>query len=186
MDYPDNPADLYLFDFSGGYDADLIESKTWGIGKYDEQRSNMYLAVQYNNERNVHMGIDIWTEAGNPVYSFWDGKVAYMQDNDQAGDYGPTIVIKYQFKDQNIYTLYGHLSKQSLEMVAVGQTVAKGQQIATLGEETVNGGWAPHLHFQLSIKDPGEADMPGVVASEDRKKALEIYPDPRLVLGDLY
>lgn len=186
MDYPDDPANLYLFDFSEGYDADFIESREWGIGKYDEQRSNMYLTAQFNNERNVHMGVDIWTQAGSPVYSFWDGVVCYMQDNDQPGDYGPTIVIKYEVNDQELFALYGHLSKESLEIVRINQQVRKNQQIGTLGTANVNGGWAPHLHFQLSVQDPGEADMPGVVAPDDREQALEAFPDPRLVLGDLY
>lgn len=186
MDYPDNRDMMHVFDFSKGYDPDLIQTKKWGIGKYDEQRSNMYLASQYNNERNVHIGLDIWTKAGASVYSFWDGQVAYMQDNDQAGDYGPTIVVKYQLDSTPLYALYGHLSRQSLDMVSVGKPIKKGQKIATLGDEGVNGGWVPHLHFQLSLENPGEADMPGVVAPADREEALETYPDPRLVLGDLY
>lgn len=186
MDYPENWDELFVFDFTKGYDADFIRTKEWGIGKYDEQRSNMYLASQFNNERNVHIGIDIWTEADSPVYSFWDGEVFYMQNNDQPGDYGPTIVIRYVLDGQELYALYGHLSEESLEMVRINQKVKKGQQIATLGTADVNGGWAPHLHFQLSVEDPREADMPGVVAPEDREKALETYPDPRLVLGKLY
>ena len=49
-----------------------------------------------------------------------------------------------------------------------------------------NGGWEPHLHFQLSYQEPETHDMPGVVAPSDREEALQIYPDPRLVLGTLY
>lgn len=186
MDYPDNRDELFVFDFTKGYDADVIRSKEWGIGKYNEKRSNMYLDSMFNNERNVHMGIDIWAKAGTPVYSFWDGEVRYIQNNDQAGDYGPTIVIKYELNDAPLYALYGHLSKESLTMVSIGEGVKKGQKIATLGRKQVNGGWAPHLHFQLSVKDPGEADMPGVVSSENSEQALKTYPDPRIVLGDLY
>lgn len=186
MDYPDNSDAFFVFDFNKGYDADFIRTKEWGIGKYDEQRSNMYLASQFNNERNIHIGIDIWTDAYSPVYSFWEGTVAYLQDNDQPGDYGPTIVIKYRIDGKELYALYGHLSRESLEMVKIGQDIKKGQQVATLGTAEVNGGWAPHLHFQLSVEDPAEADMPGVVAPKDREKALGIYPDPRLVLGNLY
>lgn len=186
MDYPEDKSALYVFDFSKGYDPDFIRSKEWGIGKYDEQRTNMYLTSLFNSKRNVHMGIDIWTKAGSPVYSFWEGEVAYLQDNDQPGDYGPTIVAKYQLHAEILYALYGHLSKESLEIVYPGQKLKRGQRIATIGDSEVNGGWAPHLHFQLSIKDPGEADMPGVVAEENRKQALERFPDPRLVLGNLY
>ncbi|WP_440999174.1 peptidoglycan DD-metalloendopeptidase family protein [Fodinibius sp. SL11] len=186
MDYPDRKEDLFVFDFSKGYDADFITTKEWGIGKYNEQRSNMYLASQFNNERNIHMGIDIWTKAESPVYSFWDGELAYLQNNDQPGDYGPTMVIKYELGSRPLYALYGHLSKKSLEMVSLNRPVKKGQKIATLGSQEVNGGWAPHLHFQLSVEDPKEADMPGVVAPENREEALETYPDPRIVLGNLY
>ncbi len=186
MEYPDDPNEMHVFDFTKGYDADFIRTKEWGIGKYDEKRSDMYLASQFNNERNLHIGLDIWTKAGAPVFSFWDGEVAYLQDNDQPGDYGPTIVIRYEFDNDILYALFGHLSKESLEMVSVGQQVKKGHQIATLGTSVVNGGWAPHLHFQLSIEDPGEADMPGVVALRDRQEALKTYPDPRLVLGELF
>lgn len=183
MDYPD---DLYIFDLSNGYDRAFIASKEWAIGRYDEQRKNMYVAPQYEDKRNIHMGIDIWADAGKPVYAFSGGEVAYMRDNDQIGNYGPTIVSRHELNGQMLYALYGHLSRESLGYVAVGEEIKKGQKIATLGSEEVNGGWVPHLHFQLSVKDPGEADMPGVVSEQDREKALKIYPDPRIVLGELY
>lgn len=186
MDYPEDPDDFYVFDFSKGYDPDFIRSKEWGIGKYDEERSNMYVSSLFGDKRNIHMGIDIWAKAGEPVFSFYKGVVAYMQNNNHEGDYGPTVVIRYQISNATIFALYGHLSAQSLAMTNVGDEVEKGQQIATLGEPEVNGGWVPHLHFQLAVEDPGEADMPGVVAEENHEQALETYPDPRLVLGALY
>ena len=55
-----------------------------------------------------------------------------------------------------------------------------------MGAHDENGGWEPHLHFQLSYQEPETHDMPGVVAPSDRDEALQIYPDPRLVLGALY
>lgn len=186
MEYPDNRDELHVFDFTKGYSAKAIPQEGWGIGRYNEKRTGMYVAPQFNNERNIHMGIDIWAEAGADVFSFYDGEVAYKRDNNRRGDYGPTIVIEYNLSGPVVYALYGHLSRPSLEQVSVGETVAKGQKIGEIGTKEVNGGWAPHLHFQLSIDDPGEADMPGVVSEEDHQQALEQYPDPRLVLGDLY
>jgi len=44
----------------------------------------------------------------------------------------------------------------------------------------------PHVHFQLSLYPPETHDMPGVVTPKDRAEALLKYPDPRLVLGELY
>ena len=42
------------------------------------------------------------------------------------------------------------------------------------------------MHFQLSIEEPSTHDMPGVVSNADHAHALQMFPDPRLVLGDLY
>jgi murein DD-endopeptidase MepM/ murein hydrolase activator NlpD len=186
MPYPENPDDRFVFDFTDGYDPEFIRQKEWGIGKYNEKRANMYVAPQYNNERNIHMGIDIWAKAGEPVFSFYEGTVAYKQDNNQQGNYGPTIVLRYKIDGTVLYALYGHLSRASLQMLSFGEIVRKGQRIGELGQEEVNGGWIPHLHFQLSLEDPGEADMPGVVSADDREQALQTYPDPRIVLRNLY
>lgn len=186
MDYPEDSSQFHVFDFTKGYHPESIPDKEWGIGRYNEKRINMYETELFEGQRNVHMGIDIWAPAGKAVYSFFDGRVAYLQDNDNAGDYGPTIVVRYEIEGQRLYALYGHLSRESLQMVSVGESVQKGQQIATLGDNEVNGGWEPHLHFQLSVEDPGEADMPGVVAEENREEALQTYPDPRIILGKLY
>lgn len=180
------PGELFVFDFSGGYDPDFIRTKKWGIGRYDEKRPGMYVAPQYDNRRNIHMGIDIWTEAGSPVFSFYRGTIAYLGDNSETGNYGPTLVVEYDLNTAPLFALYGHLSRPSLEIWSPGDAVGRGEQIATLGTAAVNGGWVPHLHFQLSLEDPGEADMPGVVADEDHERALRVYPDPRKVLGDLY
>jgi len=185
MNYPE-PDDLFVLDLSKGYDPDFIRTKKWAVGKYNEKRTGMYTAEQYQGKRNIHMGIDIWTKAGAPVYSFYDGKIAYMKDHRQDGNYGPTLVLEYKLNADTLFALYGHLSRASLDGFKVGQKVERGQKIAELGSEEVNGGWVPHLHFQLSVKDPGRADMPGVVGDEERKKALVLYPDPRLILGNLY
>ena len=58
--------------------------------------------------------------------------------------------------------------------------------IAFVGSKEENGGWEQHVHFQLSWEEPVDNDLPGVVAIEDRESALEKYPDPRIVLGQIY
>ncbi len=192
MNYPEN---MKTFDLSKNYNPKYIRLHHWGIGKYNEKRRDMYGASQFNNKptcakasvgkRNIHMGIDIWTKAGSPIYAFYDGAIAYLQDNARSGDYGPTIVTKHILGDHVLYALFGHLSRGSLQNIEVGDSIKKGEQIATVGSEIVNGGWAPHLHFQLSLQDPAQADMPGVVADKDHEEALELYPDPQIVLGEI-
>ena len=74
----------------------------------------------------------------------------------------------------------------SIQNIKVGSQINAGELIAKVGSEEVNGGWPPHVHFQLSFIEPETYDMPGVVEKENRELALNIYPDPRLVLGSLY
>lgn len=193
MDYPD---EMKVFDLSNGYDEQYIRSFDWGIGKYNEKRQNMYVTPQFGSSaagantsegrRDIHMAVDIWTAAGSPVYAFADGTIAYAGNNNQPGDYGPTIITKHSVDGEPLFALHGHLSAESLNGTEAGQPVNKGEKIAAIGSKNVNGGWAPHLHFQLSTEDPGEADMPGVVSEARHEQALNDFPDPRIVLGALY
>ena len=85
-----------------------------------------------------------------------------------------------------LWSLYGHLSASSLYLNPTGTMVKAGQRIGVLGETNENGGWPPHLHFQLSWCPPEGHDMPGVVAVAQRARGRWTFPDPRLVLGTLY
>ena len=101
-------------------------------------------------------------------------------------DYGTTIITQHLVDGKKIYALHGHLSKASLDLHQEGDTIAKGTIIGRIGNQSENGGWNPHLHFQLSYIAPLVPDLPGVVSLNEREDALKIYPDPQLVLGRLY
>ena len=58
--------------------------------------------------------------------------------------------------------------------------------VGWIGSEEENGGWKPHVHFQLSVKEPSTHDMPGVVSAEEREQAIQDYPHPFHVTGQLY
>jgi len=180
------PEDSPVPDFSKGFDPLLLKDGTWGVGGYAERRPGMYTAPQYQNRRYIHMGIDYWAPAGDPVFAALDGVVAYMANHQQTGNYGPTIVLRHKVDNKSFYALHGHLSKESLNYISGGQLIKRGEQFATLGNPSENGEWHPHLHYQVGIEDPGEADMPGVVSEKDLEKAMELYPDPRSLLGNIY
>ena len=156
------------------------------IGKYDEIRPNMYKNPIFAGTRNIHMGIDIGAPVGTPCMAFENGMISNFGYNSEAGDYGFVIITEHNISGVSIWALYGHLSSKSVDSKKIGQVIEKGEIIAWLGKESENGGWAPHLHFQLSLIKPETHDLPGVVSANDRKRALEIYPDPRLVLGPIY
>ena len=146
------------------------------------QRSTVFKDVNVE-ERNIHIGLDLWIKAGTPVLAALDGTIHSFQNNLALGDYGPAIIVEHEIDNEIFYTLYGHLSLESLDRKTEGQKVNKGEIIGSLGAPPVNGDYAPHLHFQI-IKDlqGKKGDYPGVSS----KKELEFYkencPDPNLLL----
>ena len=118
--------------------------------------------------------------------AFTNGEISHFGYNAADGDYGHVVITKHILDGTAIWALYGHLDSASIEGKSVGQKVNAGDVICWMGAPHENGGWEPHLHFQLSFQEPKTHDMPGVVAPNDREEALRIYPDPRLVLGPLY
>ena len=180
----DLPEEYTILDLSGGsWTAPKTE---YSIGKYDEVRPNLYNTELFGGKRNVHMGIDIGGPVGTPCMAFMDGEIAHFGYNPAAGDYGNVVITKHEISGGSVWALYGHLDAASIEGKRVGQRVVAGEEIAWFGAFEENGGWEPHLHFQLSLVEPETHDLPGVVAPEDREHALAIYPDPRNVLGPLY
>lgn len=180
------PPDYEIYDFTGGYDPNRKRSSPYGIGKYNEQRKGMYLTAIFGGVRDVHMGIDIAAPVGTPVHAFHEGEIFLLGNNPQPGDYGYTIITLHHLDGVPLYVLHGHLSAKSIAGKKPGDRFAKGEVIAWIGDREENGGWNPHLHFQLSYERPETCDMPGVVSMSDRERALRIYPDPQLVLGKLY
>jgi murein DD-endopeptidase MepM/ murein hydrolase activator NlpD len=180
------PADYEVYDFTAGYDPARMLRSPYGVGRYDERRRGMYTAEIFAGQRDVHMGVDLAAPVGTEVRAFTDGVVHRFGYNAAPGDYGHTLITAHTVGGVALYALHGHLSARSLAGRFEGQTVRQGEVIAWLGDRHENGGWNPHLHFQLSLVRPDVADLPGVVSVADRDEALRTYPDPRLVLGPLY
>ena len=154
---------------------------------YLEKRNLYKRSETFNDknreERNVHIGLDLWTKAGTSVLSALDGKIHSFQNNLGLGDYGPTIIVEHEIDGLTFYTLYGHLSLESLDEKMVGQVIKKGEKIAELGKPPINGDYAPHLHFQI-IKDMKgkKGDYPGVCSLKELEFYKENCPDPNWLL----
>jgi len=146
-------------------------------------RSDYFNDINPDTERNIHLGLDLWIAAETPIYAPLDAEVHSFKNNTNFGDYGPTIILKHNVQGICFYTLYGHLSLASIENLIVGQEFKQGEQMATLGDASVNGDYAPHLHFQI-IQDIQNytGDYPGVCSKQD----LDFYKnnclDPELLL----
>lgn len=151
-------------------------------GRFLYQRSPIFLDAS-RRERNIHIGLDLWAEEGTVVLAALDGTVHSFKNNIGLGDYGPTIILEHEVENEKFYTLYGHLSLESIENLNIGDQFKKGEKIATLGSALVNGDYAPHVHFQI-IHKIGDywGDYPGVCNTKDLNFYIENCPDPNLLL----
>ncbi len=175
-----------VFDFTSSYEPDRLLTQPYGIGRYDEDRRGMYETEIFKTGetvRTIHMGIDIGASVGTPVFAPCDAEVWGCDYLAQAGDYGGTVLLKTVNRDSlNLFMLFGHLSKTSLRNVKLGEKLSKGGLIGWLGEKSENGGWNPHLHWQLSWLEPLKADLPGAVSRGHRAQAKILFPDPTALL----
>jgi murein DD-endopeptidase MepM/ murein hydrolase activator NlpD len=157
------------------------------FGGYIENRNLYKRSTVFKNpdieERNIHIGLDLWINEQAPIFAALEGKIHSFQNNTALGDYGPTIILEHQIDNFKFHTLYGHLSEASLEGKKVGDAIQKGQQIATLGLPPINGDYAPHLHFQIIIDMEGKfGDYPGVCSEKTLPFYKENCPDPNWLL----
>lgn len=161
------------------------------IGRYNEARA-VYTSTLFGNSSNpteerrtIHLGMDLFAEPGTPVFAPFDAAIHAYAENLAPFDYGPVIILRHSAGDElEFFTLYGHLSRESLSSLQVGERVARGQRFARIGSAEENGGWSPHLHFQI-VLDLLElsTDFPGVSMHSQREVFSGISPDPNLIFG---
>ena len=175
-------------DFENYVDSILQKNEAKvAFGGYNEVRNLYKSSPLFNDEeieeRNIHLGMDLWINTGTPILAALDGIVHSFDFNAGKGNYGPTIILEHTLEHQVFYTLYGHLSMDSIAEIEIGSFFKRGQVLATLGNSSVNGGYAPHLHFQIIKKIENYfGDYPGVCSKNDLDYYLENCPDPNLLL----
>jgi len=161
----------------------------YGIGGYAEHRtvyemSNLFDADTSGGEpRRLHLGVDIWGKPNTHVMAPLDGIVHSFAFNKGTGDYGATLVLTHQLEGITFHTLYGHLSLASIANMREGARVMAGEVFGGFGIPAENGGWPPHLHFQV-ISDLGtfKGDYPGVCRYSEKEPYLQNCPDPDIIL----
>ncbi|MBK7830970.1 MAG: aminotransferase class III-fold pyridoxal phosphate-dependent enzyme [Gemmatimonadetes bacterium] len=161
------------------------------VGSYGEPRA-VYTAPAFrkgphaiSDRRSVHIGVDIFLPAGSPVYAPLDAVVETVEFREATLDYGGMVILRHATPDgAPFWTLYGHLSRSSAEALHAGQPIARGDRFAELGVPEENGGWDPHLHFQLAMTTRGMAgDWPGVADPDDLAMWCAICPNPAALLN---
>lgn len=195
IDISENQAQLHQFDVTSSKDWEVFindylkkHEAQVAYGGYLETRDIYKRSEHFNKsdketERNIHLGMDLWAAEETAILAPLDGKIHSFRDNIQFGDYGPTIILEHHIQGIRFFTLYGHLTRESITNLEVGQSFSKGQIIAALGAPEVNGDYAPHLHFQIIRDMQGYyGDFPGVCSKKNLDKFKELCPDPNLLL----
>ena len=91
--------------------------------------------------RRPHLGVDVAAPTGTPITAPASGRVRFV-----GRKFGFGLVVEIQHENR-IVTRYAHLKKA---MVAVGDQVAHGALIATVGRSGITTG--PHLHYEVLVR----------------------------------
>lgn len=105
---------------------------------FADQRTYTYQGKEV--DRQVHLGFDLASLAGNPIVAANRGKVLFA---DELGIYGNCVILDH---GMGVQSLYAHLS--SIE-VKEGQEVEKEQTLGRSGMTGLAGG--DHLHFTMLV-----------------------------------
>jgi murein DD-endopeptidase MepM/ murein hydrolase activator NlpD len=110
-----------------------------------------------------HEGIDIRClqrdKRGEPadlVMSIADGTVAYVNPIGGASNYGIYVVVRHEFHDAVLYSLYAHLASVAAG-IRPGAKVARGQALGVMGRTSndFKDGLIPkdraHLHLEICV-----------------------------------
>ncbi len=161
----------------------------FAIGLYGEDRAvykgDAFETGSAGARRTVHLGIDLFAPAGEPVHAPFAGTVAFIHDDAVAFGFGPTVLLEHRTDEGDVFwTLHGHLSRRSVRKLSPGQPVARGEAFAAFGEASENGNWSPHLHFQIVTDHLGlEGRMHGVGVRDHWQVWRAVSPDPSVVFG---
>ncbi len=162
---------------------------TIGVGGYGEARLIYHWPDEpaLREPRTIHIGLDLSLATGSPVFAPLDGIVHGFEDADHYHDYGPLIVLCHETDGPDpvtFYTFYGHLTRDSLSGLEVGQTIRRGTEFARIGSAPTNGHWWAHVHVQL-ITDMLDVpcNVDGAVRASQRAVWESVFPDPNVLLG---
>jgi murein DD-endopeptidase MepM/ murein hydrolase activator NlpD len=112
----------------------------------DLKRITSYFGIRldpFYKVNKFHQGVDFSAPIGTEVYATGNGKVIMVEKS--YWGYGNTIVIDHGF---GYKTKYSHLHQFKVKK---GETVKRGQLIATLGNTGKS--TAPHLHYEVHKND---------------------------------
>jgi len=110
-------------------------TKGWLTSRYG------YRVSPFTNKKQFHSGLDIAGAPGTPIVAPARGKVVFAG---RKGPLGNAVILDHGY---GMRTQYGHTKEL---FVKKGETVERGQEIASLGNSGRSTG--PHLHYVVEYQ----------------------------------
>ena len=137
---------------------------------------NLYL--QLNEDRSLHLGVDIVSPVGSKVYAIEDGVIVARYE---AGGHYDEITVESSSTPGKA-TTYTHLA--SMTKKVEGESVDEGEElglVAPFDPYVVSPGTYDHLHLERDEPDPGGVSSDGIWesfhAAENPLKRLSLPGD---------
>lgn len=168
-----------------------------GIGPWGEERtvysSSIFESRFIEGERRRHhLGFDLFLPAGTRLHAPLKGTVRTVEIEYDLLGYGCMISLEHETDcGQRFVSLWGHMAHEAAQRLLPGDVLEAGDLVGYMGAPAENGGWAPHLHLQLSV-DTGLAteDILGVGEEAYLDVWADLFPSamdfaglPRETLG---
>ena len=101
----------------------------------------------------IQLGVEVFADAGTPVRAPLAGRVAWVEDDRGAYGSGTSAGLRHESEGEVFWTSYRHLDRKCLATLHPGRKVRQGEELGALADSGSNGGWPPHLHFQMLLAD---------------------------------
>ena len=158
----------------------LSSRRSWGIGKYLEERGSLLRNYPQMIEegRTYHLGLDIIVPKGFELFAPLDSKVFLVGKEEEKGSYGGYVILQHNSNNEIFYSFYGHLN--SHHIVKKDDILTAGQIFGVIGERSDSGGWFTHTHLQIITQkaiDEGRT-FQGYITKKDLPQIEELFPSP--------
>lgn len=127
-----------------------------GVGPWGEKRTvytdKAFESRFIDGQRRIHhLGVDLFMPAGTPLYTPVAATVKSIEIEHEPLGYGGLIALEHAPEGcPPFVTLWGHMAHEDLSRLKPGDRLDAGALVGHMGDIHENGGWTPHLHFQIS------------------------------------
>ena len=150
-----------------------------GVGRYGEARL-------VPPDRTVHLGLDLFLEAGTPIFAPLDGTVRDVCPGDDSSDHGPAVILEHRVDGRRLtfHTLYGAFERLLSRRAGRGPAVPQGRAAGGRRRFSRERRPAAPPSFPDHPRHAGtKGGFPRLVLPGRKEVSLGFCPDPELVLG---